>query len=57
MDGPLFQMALTSSHQVDEIRLFNCIRQNLKDSGKYNDVMEKALVKLTLMRHLINGRK
>ena len=46
VDGPLSQMVLISSHQLVEIMLFNCIRQNLKDSGKWNNVMEKVLMKL-----------
>ena len=46
VDGPLSQMVLISSHQLVEIILFNCIRQKLKDSGKWNDVMEKVLIKL-----------
>ncbi|RRS07227.1 hypothetical protein EAG18_18400 [Pseudoalteromonas sp. J010] len=46
VDGPLSQMVLVSSHQLVEIMLFKCIKQNLKDTGKWNDVMETVLLKL-----------
>ncbi|MBN1007793.1 hypothetical protein [Amphritea pacifica] len=44
--GPLSQMVLIASHQLVEIMLFSCIRNNLERSNKWNDVSEEFLRKL-----------
>lgn len=46
IDGPLSQMVLISSNQLVEIMLFNCIRRNLEQNNKWNDVSEEFIRKL-----------